>query len=67
VRQSKLDIEGYVNDLAKIALADTQAAVPETGSLESVLRGPTIELWSDAAGRLFIVADEDGGASPSTW
>jgi hypothetical protein len=60
VRQSKLDIESYVNDLAKTALADTQpAAEQESGSLESVLRGLAIELWSDAAGGLFIVADED--------
>lgn len=31
--------------------------VPED-SLESALSGQAIELWSDAAGRLFIVADE---------
>jgi hypothetical protein len=60
VRQSKLDIESYVNDLAKTALADTQPAPEqESGSLELVLRGLAIELWSDAAGGLFIVADED--------
>lgn len=60
MRQSKLDIETYVNDLAKTVLADTQpAAEQESGSLESVLRGLAIELWSDAAGGLFIVADED--------
>ena len=28
-------------------------------SLEDVLNGLAIELWSDAAGSLFIVADED--------
>ena len=28
-------------------------------SLEDVLKGVTVELWSDAAGRLFLVADED--------
>jgi hypothetical protein len=28
-------------------------------ALEDVLKGSAIELWSDAAGRLFIVADED--------
>ncbi len=28
-------------------------------SLEDVLKGLAIELWSDAAGALFIVADED--------
>lgn len=27
--------------------------------LEEVLKGQAIELWSDAAGRLFLVADED--------
>jgi hypothetical protein len=27
--------------------------------LEDVLKGLAIELWSDATGRLFIVADED--------
>jgi len=60
VAQSKLNIESYVNDLAKTVLADAQSAAElESGSLESVLRGLTIELWSDAAGRLFIVADED--------
>jgi hypothetical protein len=60
VAQSKLNIENYVNDLAKTVIADTQpAAEQESGSLESVLRGVAIELWSDAAGCLFIVADED--------
>ena len=28
-------------------------------ALEDVLKGSAIELWSDAAGSLFIVADED--------
>ena len=28
-------------------------------TLEDVLKGSAIELWSDAAGLLFIVADED--------
>ena len=28
-------------------------------ALEDVLKGLVIELWSDAAGSLFIVADED--------
>jgi hypothetical protein len=31
----------------------------QPGTLEDVLKGHAIELWSDAAGRLFIVADED--------
>lgn len=30
-----------------------------TEALETVLKGLAIELWSDAAGRLFIVADEE--------
>ncbi len=59
MRQCKLDIESSVNDLAKTVLADTRPAEQESGSLESVLRGLAIELWSDAAGGLFIVADED--------
>lgn len=58
--QSKLNIESYVNDLAETVLGDAQsAAEQESGSLDSVLRGRAIELWSDAAGCLFIVADED--------
>lgn len=57
--KSKLNIENYVNDLAKTALANTSPAAQQAGSLESLLRGLAIELWSDAAGCLFIVADED--------
>lgn len=49
--RSKLNIESYVNDLAKTVLADTQpSAEQESGSLESVLQGLTIELWSDGEG-----------------
>jgi hypothetical protein len=60
VPQSKLNIESYVNDLAKTVLAETQLKAPRKfGSLESALRGLAVELWSDAAGCLFIVADED--------
>ena len=59
-RQSKLDIDSFVNELAETALADKQTMVPqEPDSLESVLKGLAIELWSDDAGCLFIVADED--------
>ena len=56
----KLNIESYVNDLAKTVLGQTQPT-PErgSGSLESVLKRQAVELWSDAAGGLFIVADED--------
>ena len=35
----------------------TEPRQPE--SLEDVLKGLAIELWSDAAGSLFIVADEE--------
>lgn len=31
----------------------------QPGPLEDVLKGLAVELWSDAAGCLFIVADED--------
>ena len=31
----------------------------QVGVLKEVLKGFAVELWSDAAGRLFIVADED--------
>src|SRR5262249_50358723 len=31
----------------------------ESGPLESILKGLAVELWSDAAGVLFIVADEE--------
>ncbi len=31
----------------------------EPGSLEAVLKGLAVELWSDAAGRLFLVSDEE--------
>jgi hypothetical protein len=31
----------------------------QSAVLEDVLKGSAIELWSDAAGRLFVVADED--------
>jgi hypothetical protein len=61
--QSKLNIESYVNALADAVLAQTQPAVErESASLESVLKGLAVELWSDAAGKLFIVADEDDAA-----
>jgi hypothetical protein len=31
----------------------------EPGSLEAVLKGRAVELWSDQAGRLFLVSDEE--------
>jgi hypothetical protein len=56
---AKFNIESYVNDLAKTVLDTQPVAEEESVSLESVLSGLVIELWSDPAGRLFIVADED--------
>ena len=47
----------YLN-IARRALERPEAqSQPE--SLEDVLKGLAIELWSDAAGCLFIVADEE--------
>jgi hypothetical protein len=58
--QSKLNIESYVNDLAETVLAQIQPTPErESASVESVLKGLAVELWSDAAGRLFIVANEE--------
>jgi hypothetical protein len=56
---SKFNIEGYVNDLAKTVLDTQPVAGEESVPVETVLSGLVIELWSDPAGRLFIVADED--------
>jgi len=38
---------------------DHHEAKQQPVSLEDVLRGVALELWSNAAGRLFIVADEE--------
>ena len=53
-----MDIENYVNALAG-QIGETPTTDPPTQSLESVLKGMAIELWSDAAGSLFLVADEE--------
>ena len=55
----KFNIESYVNDLAKTVLDTQPVAEEESVSLETVLSGLVIELWSDPTGQLFIVADED--------
>lgn len=44
--------------IARLALERPKELV-QSEALEDVLKGLAIELWSDAAGRLFIVADED--------
>lgn len=38
---------------------DHNVGCAEQQSLEEVLRGTAVELWSDRSGRLFIVADQD--------
>ena len=47
----------YLN-IARRALQQPQES-RQLKTLEEVLKGLAIELWSDAAGHLFIVADED--------
>jgi hypothetical protein len=63
--RSKLDIESYVNKLAETVSAPGQPRLEEASvSLESALKGRAVELWSNAAGRLFIVADEEDAPPP---
>jgi hypothetical protein len=57
--RSKLNIESYVNELAETAMPDSEPVAQQAPApLESVLKGIAVELWSDSAGSLFIVADE---------
>lgn len=44
--------------IARLALEQPKEPT-RSAALEDVLKGLAIELWSDAAGGLFIVADED--------
>jgi hypothetical protein len=61
--QSKLNIERYVDELARTVLAQTKpVAQQESASLDSALKGLAVELWIGAAGGLFIVGDEDDAA-----
>ena len=55
-----MDIQKYVEQLTARALANEAETQPLDAPerLEAVLKGRTIELWSDAAGGLFLVADE---------
>jgi hypothetical protein len=56
-QRSERTMPDYLS-IARRALEQmTESRQPE--SLEDVLKGLAIELWSDAAGRLFIVADEE--------
>lgn len=59
-QRAKLDIEGYVNELAG---TDAIPAQPTPDSkpvfLEEALKGRAVELWSNGAGRFFIVADDE--------
>jgi hypothetical protein len=47
--------------LAKLS----NSASPQVDALEMVLQGRAIELWSTAAGRLFLVADEGDARTAS--
>ena len=47
----------YLN-IAREAL-ERPKELRQVSALEDVLKGSAIELWSDAAGRLFLVADDD--------
>jgi hypothetical protein len=54
-----MDIERYVDELTSKALDAGPSIQPDVdGSMESALKGQAIELWSTAAGRLFLVADD---------
>jgi hypothetical protein len=51
-KQSKLDIESYVNELARADAIPVQPTPDQKPvSLEEALKGRTVELWSNAAGR----------------
>jgi hypothetical protein len=68
-----MDLDRYVEELAAEALANydeaaapkrsdkesAEALAPPEPPLESVIKGRVIELWSDKAGRLFLVADQE--------
>ena len=55
-----MDIEKYVDELTEKALMrDPELQLGEPSEpLARVLKGRAVELWSTAAGRLFLVADE---------
>jgi hypothetical protein len=56
-----MDIQKYVDELTEKALGHGPSVQPVEApeSLEVVLKGRTVELWSTVAGRLFLVADEE--------
>jgi hypothetical protein len=55
-----MDIELYVAGLAEEALKSKLESANQDDSLEAVLKGLAIELWSDALGeRFWLVADEE--------
>ena len=51
------DLQSFVQSLRD--LVKPPAAAPEPDSMEAVLKGLAIELWSDAAGGFWLVADEE--------
>lgn len=56
-----MDIQRYVDELAEKAMGHGLPVQPadSTETLEVVLKGRAVELWSTASGRLFLVADDD--------
>ena len=50
------ELRAFVKKLEQRLTANPE---PEPEPLESVLKGQAIELWSTAAGRFFLVANED--------
>ncbi len=71
-KRGLLDDSTEQNSYAKYAKASepgpfadlhTNIGHEEPQSLEAVLKGLAVELWSDVSGRLFIVADEEDARS----
>src|ERR1035438_5597245 len=57
LQRSENTMPDYLNIARRALERAKEPGQPEL--LEDVLKGLAIELWSDAAGSLFIVADED--------
>ena len=56
-------MESYLDIARRVMREKSEARRPEPAeSLESVLKGSAVELWSDSAGHLFLVADEEDAA-----
>jgi hypothetical protein len=57
LQRSENNMPDYLNIARRALEGAKEPGQPEL--LEDVLKGVAVELWSDAAGCLFIVADED--------